>query len=228
MTWRKNSLIKFPYNHKRSHTIPKPNTTKGWGKLHKKLYDHIKFHLSVVQTDICAYCRMPIRFLGYGEPIEHIFPKSLNPRWMYHPKNVCLSCYGCNTKKGDQNTRIGGIKKNGKAYHKYPSSSSEYLIIHPHFDTFSKFLVIEDLICKPNPRTTSTKGQETIKMCKLNRLDLLYQRARNTKLNNTGIHAIALNVINDLNSKPEEKKAAQDLITELIKRYKYWAELHKP
>ncbi len=107
MSWRRNQLIKFSYE-KFPSLIPFQNPVKeSWtSSTHNNLKIAIKNHYSIVQNDTCAYCRLPIRFAGYGEPIEHIFPKSLKIKWMFHPFNLCLSCYGCNTKKQDKDTLV--------------------------------------------------------------------------------------------------------------------------
>lgn len=221
MSWGVRSKIGYDYSKLYKKAIPKPRTDKGWGKTYKSLYNFIKFHYSVVQDDICAYCRMPIKFNGYGEPIEHIVPKSFNSYWMYHPKNLCLACYGCNTKKKDKETLTKGIKNVSKKYADYPKNSGDFKIIHPHYDKISDFIDFKGIIIKPNPADSSNKGYNTIECCKLNRLDLMYQRARIKNLTKTKVHSIALNIVNDPNSTKKEKDAAQEMIVELIKRFNY-------
>ncbi len=59
----------------------------------------IKEHYSILQEDVCFYCKINLRHAGYSEPTEHIVPKSDKPQWMFEPRNLALSCIPCNTKK---------------------------------------------------------------------------------------------------------------------------------
>lgn len=229
MNWRDTSKIKFAYNEgkiNKGQKIPVDNNHLNWSKKNKKLREHIKFHLSVVQDSKCAYCREKIHFDGFGDPIEHIVPKSLKPKWMYHPKNLCLSCYGCNTKKSKDNTLVAGFGINSE-YIDIPITSNAYTILHPYYDKFSDLIVREGFVFKPNPLDTTLKGYNTIKMCDLNRLDLLYTRARKKMNNSKTVQALAVKIILNPSSTKEEKKASKKLIDEIIRKYKYWKELHK-
>lgn len=223
MKWPKNSKIKFSYDKLYTEKIPIPRTHKRWATGYKKIQEYIRFHHSVVQDDLCAYCRSPIRFNGYGEPIEHIVPKSHKPGWMLHPKNLCLSCYGCNTKKSQADTLVGGKAAYSKKYADYPKTSAEFTIFHPHYDKFSHHLIIDKLICKPKPGIN--KGQSTIEVCKLNRLDLLYARARQKNISKNQIYLAALRIVSHGGHDPQLVKASGEMINELIKRYKYSNEL---
>ena len=87
------------------------------------LKSKIKYHYSIVQDNKCAYCREEIRFDGYGEAIEHIIPKSKKYKFMFHPKNLCLACYGCNTKKSTKNPLIKDLSQYGDEYDDFPNKS---------------------------------------------------------------------------------------------------------
>jgi len=231
MAWRKSSKIKFPYNESvkgKTFTIPVLTDHKKWSDTkYNSLKKHIKYHLSVVQDNICAYCREPIHFNGYGDPIEHIVAKSLKPKWMFHPKNLCLACYGCNTKKSSKETMVGNAASYGSEYADFRTNSSDYSILHPYFDKFSDLIIEEGFIFKQNPADHTGKGDETIRICELNRLDLLYTRARKKAKNNSSMHSLAVKIINDPNSSKEDIKLAKNMVAEIVKRFKYWKELHK-
>lgn len=208
--------------------IPKPKSDKTWAKSHKALKDHIRLHYSVVQDDICAYCRLPLRFGSYGEPIEHIFPKSLNSFWMYHPKNLCVSCFGCNTKKIAQPTLVNDISTYSKKYDDYPLRSTSYKIVHPHLDVFSDYIEIEKgIIYKQVKGVRGNKGNNTIDMCELNRLDVMYKRIRHGTKNKKTIYQMALSIVNNPKASTKEKLAASNLVNELLKRFNYKKLLNK-
>lgn len=204
--------------------IPKPRTQGSWEK-HKPLKEYIKFHHSVVQDDICSYCRLPIKYGGYGEPIEHIVPKKLNSFWMFHPSNLCLACFGCNTNKSDANTLVNNIDTYSKRYEDYKMDYREYKIVHPHFDTFSDYIEIDGFIYKQRAFSRHNKGNNTIEMCKLNRLDVMYERARQKSNSKRNIYQIALKVISNGNSTTKEVEAAQKLVDDLLKRFSYQRKL---
>ena len=54
---------------------------------------------------------------------------------MFEPKNLCVSCIDCNLEKKDKKVTISKAKK------KLPNNSSDYLIVHPHFDTYNDKIV---------------------------------------------------------------------------------------
>lgn len=221
--WKKNQRIKYTYTcHPDNSGIrpPRPQSKKAWDKSqYKSLKKKIRLHYSHVQSDICAYCHEPISFEGYGEAIEHIIPKSKKYRWMFHPKNICLSCYGCNTKKGTKNPLVQDFTFYGHRYEDFPADSSHYKIIHPHFDTYSKHLYEEKFICKVS--NFSTKGEETIKMFKLNRLDLLYTRIRKKNTSQKQMRKILAIVLVDTTFTLKEKQAAKHMLLKIIDRYNY-------
>ncbi len=227
MIWMKNQKIKYVYTDHSNNidlTPPKPNSQKAWNySKHSKLKEKIKLHHSYIQDDMCAYCRQPIKFEGYGEPIEHIIPKSKKYRWMFHPKNVCLSCYGCNTKKGTKNPLAQSFANYGHRYIDLPQGSIHYKIIHPHYDSYSNHLYEEKFICKV--KNGSNKGTETMKMCDLNRLEILYTRARRKNTSHKQLRKILAMVLIDTSFTLEERQTAQNMIYKIIARYKYLKDL---
>jgi uncharacterized protein (TIGR02646 family) len=220
MTWNRNQKIKFDYSVLYKEHIPKPRMATSWSnRTYNKLKKHIKKHHSVFQDNKCAYCRLPINFGGYGEPIEHIVPKSHKNFWMFHPKNLCLSCYGCNTKKGYKNVLFNEYSTYPNGYHKYPSTSNDFAIIHPHLDNYSKHIKINDIICVPN--NNSAKGKTTIEICKLNRLDLLHKRVLQKRYSRKRINEIYMQKLRDPTTPKFEKDAITDYAQRIAANYNY-------
>ena len=48
----------------------------------------------------CAYCESKVRHVSYGD-IEHVVPKSADPRKWFSWPNLTLACDICNTNKAD-------------------------------------------------------------------------------------------------------------------------------
>ncbi len=106
---------------------------------------------------------------GYFE-IEHIIPKSVHPEWMYEPIKLCVACSICNSSKKSKNVL------NLDDYSKLPLSSSDYVIIHPHFDKyFDNIQIVDNLLYVG----LTKKGINTIEICNLMRPELLLERAKN-------------------------------------------------
>ena len=216
---KKNQRIKAHYNIFNQVQFPRPNDSKDW-KNHKSLKDYIKFHYSVVQDDVCPYCRERIRYGAYGEPIEHIFPKSEAPEWMFEPMNLCVSCYGCNSKKHDKITS----NQDYAAGNPYPLNGESFSIIHPHFDNFSKHISTDGILFKP--KNNSNKGRNTIDVCKLNRMDLLFKRAINSSKKKKLLRDFHFKSLCSSYASEEDRKDAEEFIIDLIKRAKYKAKVN--
>lgn len=224
MSWRKDQIIKYSYDkYPGLNPIKKPRKETWTSSTGEALKKKIKYHYSIVQDNKCAFCRTPVRHEGYGEPVEHIVPKSKKLKWMFHPYNLCLSCYGCNTKKGFKNTLINDYTAYKDFYISYPLKSTDYKIIHPHFDSYSKHIEDKDLICKP--KNASTKGAETIKICELNRLDLIYTRAKLKNKSNKELRNILTLIVSDTSYRKEERESAKAIITNIVERYNYFKNL---
>jgi uncharacterized protein (TIGR02646 family) len=220
MNWRKDQKIRYSFSKSSLFKQTIPLSVKAWeASAHKKLKTNIKYHYSIVQSDICAYCRTPIRFEGYGEHIEHIVPKSKKFKWMFHPENLCLACFGCNVKKKDENTLVNDFSMYGNQYLNFPKGSKNYKIIHPHYDSYSQHLNDDKLICLP--KKGSLKGIETIKICKLNRFDLLYTRARLKNRSNRQLNSKLAGILTDMTVSKSERDVAQKMINTIIERYNY-------
>lgn len=178
----------------------------------------IKFHYSVVQNDKCAYCRRQLNFGGYAEPIEHIVPRVDNYRWMFEQQNLVLSCGACNSSKSGKST----LKSSKLLSAIYPKNKSDYLIYHPHFDTYSNEIELENNIYY---KWKTPKGKKTIEICGLNNMaHLFYNSAIINKDNN----------YNDVLAKithPEKygltNKDVDKFQKELVKRIKHLKKLKK-
>lgn len=212
---KKNQRIKDHYNFNNNHTIPKAKKASSWSaSTYSSLKKAIKFHYSVVQDDVCPYCREEIRYGGYGEPIEHIYPKSDEPNWMFEPQNLCLSCYGCNSKKHDKITTIDDFVKDNKK--KYPNRSANFRIIHPHFDTYSAHIDSKYMFVRP--RLNSEKGKETIRICQLNRMDLLMKRAKGNSQSRKALLDLNIEILCSSFSSDKEREEAAAFIKDFMDR----------
>ncbi|WP_052193027.1 HNH endonuclease [Vibrio fluvialis] len=97
---------------------------------------NIKKHYRTAQNEQCSYCKRVIK----GEfnmvlDIEHILPKGevQYKRFMFDPKNLCVSCKRCNMEiKGrDTSFIIDSASFDDNFY-----ASDKYLFIHPHSDNY--------------------------------------------------------------------------------------------
>ncbi|WP_445946936.1 HNH endonuclease [Shewanella sp.] len=127
-----------------------------------RLKKKIKNHYLTEQKNICPYCKQKINS-NHGRywDIEHIIPRSITPEFMFEPLNLCMSCVDCNS--GKTNNKV----TNSKAKKKYPIKSTDYIIIHPHFDDYEKHIIVikEGFYYVARQK----KGEKTIAICKLNR-----------------------------------------------------------
>lgn len=191
------------------------NKSNDWSlHCYSNLKIHVKEHYSVLQDDICFYCKINLRHGGYGEPIEHIVPKDDKPQWMFKPKNLALSCYACNTKKNAENT----LTTSGLLSTEYPNNSNDFLIYHPHFDIWDDdFAIYYEYFLQPK----SEKGRETFRVCKLYRFNLPLDKAkqRNWKAEPLMTQIIE-KVLLDTNSSQEVIEQSVIISKEIIRRDK--------
>lgn len=125
-----------------------------------ELKKNIKNHYIKEQTRTCAYCKVELKTEHNALwDLEHIIDRNSNVNFMFEPKNLCVSCKDCNTYKGTTNV----LKNKGRKT--FPNESSDYLIIHPHFDDYAEHITV---VCPGDlyrPRTE--KGRFTIITCNL-------------------------------------------------------------
>lgn len=160
-----NNRIKIPYAIPEDEKqIIRENFTghKDWDKpVFARIKAHIIEHLRQQQENECCYCKRKLGFDIKDVDIEHIIPKSDYEKFTFEPKNLALSCPGCNTKKGDQKVLRRRNVTN------YPRTSNNLTIIHAHYDRYCDHIDIRDRVIYV-PKTD--KGCETIKLCKLYRM----------------------------------------------------------
>lgn len=132
-----------------------------------RLKSNIRKHYGRRQRRKCGYCRMTINPDAYGNPIEHIMPRIKKPQWMFVQQNLVVSCVGCNSSKGIDNTLVRHENNYGHSPAHCPQNSAEFKIFNPHFDKWSEHFRIEDdffLVPIPN-----SKGPYTYKKCNMHR-----------------------------------------------------------
>ncbi|SFP03123.1 HNH endonuclease [Prevotella sp. tf2-5] len=151
---------------------PGENDKDDWEKddlddFKERLRDYLWEH----QNGRCAYCRLKLHDHIATPEIEHIVPKSKKPQWMYEPFNLCLSCKRCNTIKGYRKKILEDLAVNATSL---PHASDDYRLIHPYIDRYSDNIELLDGIIY---RGKTTKGENTIKICGLDRFQVAAARA---------------------------------------------------
>ncbi|EOB2572124.1 HNH endonuclease [Vibrio fluvialis] len=130
----------------------------------QRLRSHIRSHYRKEQKARCAYCGKDLSVQSAANcHVEHIAPKSLYKEYMFLPQNLCLACADCNEIKGDIDT-IKPLPK-GKKRKRYPRASSQFKIIHPHFDNYDDHI---NVFLGNYYIDNTEKGHFTIGICKLN------------------------------------------------------------
>lgn len=167
---------------------------KEWGKdSFNDLKCSIRDYLRIQQENKCCYCKRNLGFDIKEVDIEHILPKATFQKFTFEPKNLALSCPGCNTSKGDDCVT-------NYQYKNYPRNGNKIKIVHAHFDSYYEHIeIIDGIIYAGKTR----KGCETITMCKLFRLREVERNAKKHRCEENEIdHLVSL-----LNSaKDSEKK----------------------
>lgn len=159
-----------------------PIVKEDWDKsTFSNIKNDIKRHLAKFQRRRCAYCRKTVNVVGKGVPTDHIVPKNLKPTWMFIPSNLCLSCWGCNSKKKDKDPLRSGGNSYGNELTQYPLQSDEYFIFHPYIDNWGDHFVVEDGFFLVPIR--DTKGPYTYKELGMNRLDVVLDHKEQLNLN---------------------------------------------
>ncbi|MDO7193167.1 hypothetical protein Q5M49_05635 [Acinetobacter nosocomialis] len=142
------------------------NTTQGvMIKIRKEIRDHYK----VEQNYKCCYCRQQnLQDHGGVWDCEHILPKAIYPKFLFEPLNLVLSCKECNIAKEKYKNDLIKI-----VIDDYSTNSTDYRIIHPHFDIYEdhiEVLVLEGLNLF-KIKENSEKGKFTYICCNLARFD---------------------------------------------------------
>ncbi|WP_444897104.1 HNH endonuclease [Microbulbifer sp. SSSA005] len=121
--------------------------------------NEIKEFYKKIQKYICVYCnkKYPVKHSSVWDA-EHIVPREKSPQFMFVPRNLCVACKDCNGPKSNHNVLVNSNRKT------YPTTSDDFLIVHPHFDDYSDHIAIfMGSIYSPKTK----KGQNTIELCNL-------------------------------------------------------------
>jgi uncharacterized protein (TIGR02646 family) len=125
----------------------------------KPVKSAIKTHYIAEQKGRCCYCNHEFATVHHAVwDCEHIIPKKTHPQWLFEPQNLAAACKDCNQAKGDS-----PVLKN-KSRVTFPTNSSDYTIVHPHFDEYYEHIRWIGTIVRPNG---SEKGKHTIEICNL-------------------------------------------------------------
>ncbi len=166
--------LNYSKNNKRILRKLKPYKGGEWeAKEVKSLKKTIAASLEIFQSNLCAYCGLPLKETSGGE-IEHIARKGgiSRPRYVeftFLPYNLALACHYCNgpVKKGQKETVVH-YDRNYK--------NCEFNIVHPYFDDPENHLTLATGCGGIFVKFLSPKGEETIKMFGLD--DVQHNEAR--------------------------------------------------
>lgn len=183
------------------------STYKDWDKgVFDSLKENLIADLRPKQNNKCCYCRSELGFDIKAVDIEHILPKSKYEKFTFHPKNLALSCPGCNTSKGSKEV----VKREIKSY---PRSGSSIIIIHAHFDDYNSCIEIH---ANTVFEGLNDKGCETIKQCKLYRLKTVQEKAREANCKQSPIQQL----IENLRTAPQDEQLQFiEQISSITKRF---------
>lgn len=100
---------------------------------------------------------------------EHIVPKTLHPKWMFEPLNLCFACDRCNNYKKDDEVLSNPNVED------YPQSSGDFLIVNPFIDRYSDHIELKEGIIYIGK---TDKGRFTINTCHLYNPAFALERAK--------------------------------------------------
>lgn len=138
-----------------------------WSEDETKVVRHaIKDHYITEQDFRCCYCRCRVLSRNKADwQGDHVIARDTHAQFMFEPRNLAISCRGCNGAKSNKN-----VLKNPKRK-TFPVKASDYLIVHPHFDDYDEHIRWFGQVCAPRK---STKGANTIVVCGLMRFAAEY------------------------------------------------------
>ena len=135
------------------------------------VYDIVKTEVKkayyLPQNRRCAYCRKRLNAHAYFNHLDHIIPKSHHKRWMFKPKNLVITCEVCNPLKNADDTLATSHSRT-----RFPKKRAGFTIFNPHYDRWSDYFTIEEGMFL---RGKNSKGDETIKVCKLAQDNIVIQ-----------------------------------------------------
>lgn len=220
MTQEEDFVISVPYVRTKSdndlikQASPNGNKANDWYKdCLQDFKASVREYYLRKQNRRCAYCRTVIRTSQVSAEIEHIIDKSGNPKWMYEPFNLCVSCKMCNTKKSSKR-----VLKKG-TFSSLSHDTSDYIFVHPHLDQYSQHINIIDGILYEG---LTTKGKETIRICSLDRYELAADRAEDKIKEEKSLDERAILALASHQGKPLVNVTAkfEERIHQIIQDYK--------
>ncbi|WP_175883719.1 HNH endonuclease [Burkholderia sp. BCC0044] len=151
-----------------------------WNSTEKEIQEvrkEIREHYLGEQSYRCAYCRIEKKEKhGMVWDVEHILPKSLYPKFVFEPENLCLACKECNTPKDDCDVLNGEAAKRSA----FPNKSGDYRIVHPHYDIYSDHFEVSVVGGRRRYRILNKgKARFTYMVCDLSRFDYKYAEWEN-------------------------------------------------
>jgi len=122
----------------------------------------IKDHYLKEQNFTCCFCKQQI-FVKSNRAwdAEHIISKFSHPAFMFEPQNLCISCPDCNNEKRDK----GVLDRESRV--RFPTISSAYKVVHPHFDKYEEHLKV--LVVGKLYKWKTKKGRFTCRIYGLDR-----------------------------------------------------------
>lgn len=128
----------------------------------------IRSHYLKETNNTCFYCKhqIPSQHGRYWD-IDHILPKSLYSKFLFHPENLIISCVDCNSAKGNKNPH----KSRNTNVKNLPKGPDKYIFIHPFYDSYEDHIQIKRTADNNHHfllRKTD-KGAKTIEFCNLGR-----------------------------------------------------------
>lgn len=175
--------------------------------------NNIRNHMYYKQNFRCAYCRIELSKACDFLQREHIIPKTSHPKWMFEPRNLCITCDRCNNYKNDEE-----VLQNPDVVN-YPAESDDYLIINPFLDKYSDHIELKEGIIYVGK---TDKGRFTIKTCHLSRTELAEERAkqRMKEENPDTVLSQLLSLLSSTNTAAEDVDKVKQDLEKIVKMYK--------
>ena len=189
---------------------------KDWNSQKKGIVSfkqNIKDYLLDEQNSYCAYCRNKLNEGCDSIQRDHIVPKVLHPSWIFEPRNICLTCYKCNIYKKDKEVLVNS------AISTYPIDSNSFKILNPYIDTYSEHIrILNDLVYIG----LTNKGRFTINICKLTRIELVLNNAKQKmeRDNPNSVYTLLLSSLDKTEISQKEKNEIIERMGNIVQKYK--------
>lgn len=142
-------------------------------------------HVYEIFEKRCYYCKYEIdKDISH---VEHIVHKDKYVNFTYHPNNLTIACPVCNRIKGEKETLKPHLQNSPYQFNQYPSTGNDFDIIHAYYDEYEEYIQIEDSIFYT---ALQPKGQNTIRMCNLHRLNLAEKNIKKARKSNDAVGII--------------------------------------